>query len=300
MVGARAFGGVPRRRRDVSLKALLFGGAGMLAHDLRATAPDGVRLQSLTRADLDVTDGDALQERVGNERPQVILNAAAFTDVDAAEFEPARTRAFRVNAAALTTIGAAAAEIGATVVHFSTDYVFDGEATRPYTEEDTPNPVNAYGRSKLEGEQALRVSGAAHLILRSQWLFGVHGRSFPLAMWRRARRGERTRVVADQFGRPTSSRAIAEAVWLLVESGVSGTIHVANSGAATWYEVARRIFTTAGRPELVAPCTTAEYGAAARRPRAAVLDTGQFERVSKPLPAWEESLDEFLASLARC
>jgi dTDP-4-dehydrorhamnose reductase len=270
----------------------------MLGHDLRASVPSVVGLSSFAHADLDVTHAGTVRDLIRAERPRFIINAAAFTDVDAAESEPGQTDAFRVNAAAPGVIGAAAAEVGATVVHFSTDYVFDGESGRPYREDDEPNPLNVYGRSKLEGERALRASGAAHLIVRTQWLFGIHGRSFAATMWHRALRGERTSVVADQFGRPTSSRALADAVWRLIERGVTGTVHVVNSGTASWYEIAVRVFTAAGRAGLVQPSVTTEYGAAAPRPRAAVLDSGLYERLTASrLPPWQDALDEFVALL---
>jgi dTDP-4-dehydrorhamnose reductase len=188
---------------------------------------------------------------------------------------------------------------GARVVHFSTDYVFDGTAGRPYCEDDPPHPVNTYGASKLAGEAALRASGARALIIRTQWLFGAHGRSFPRTMWERACRREPARVVDDQFGRPTYTLDLAIATWQLVSRGDEGLVHVANRGVATWFQVAREVFRHAGYPMLAAPCNTADYPTPAQRPRYSALDLTRYETmVSSSLPHWTEALGRFLGQLA--
>ena len=276
------------------MKVVLFGAGGMLGHDLRTACPAAVELLPLTHADVDVTDQRAVHTIIRGERPDVVINATGYTSVDAAESDS--ETAFAVNGAAPGTIGQAARLVDAAVVHFSTDYVFDGEAGRPYAEDVTPNPLNVYGRSKLEGEVRLQASGAALLIIRTQWLFGLHGRSFPRTMWDRASRGERTTVVADQTGRPTYTRDLARAAWRLVSLGARGMLHVANSGTATWYDLASRVFARAGTTELLVPCSAAEYPTPARRPAAAVLDTRRFDQLTGgQMPRWEEALDRFLA-----
>ena len=199
------------------MRAMILGAGGMLGHDLVSSAPEGVELHALTRAELDITDTASLAARVSDEKPDVILNTAAYTAVDRAEAE--RDLCFRVNAEAVGELVRIAARARARVVHFSTDYVFNGKASQPYKEDNPTDPVNAYGGSKLAGEQALRTSGADWLIVRTQWLFGIHGKSFPRTMWERASAGLETRVVNDQTGRPTYSKDLATAVWQLTERG---------------------------------------------------------------------------------
>ncbi len=228
-------------------------------------------------------------------RPEVVLNAAAYTAVDRAESEP--DVAFRVNAAAVEELGRIAAQAGARVVHFSTDHVFDGTARAPYREDDPPNPLNAYGRSKLAGERALAESGARYLIVRAQWLFGAHGRSFPRTMWERAGARQPSRVVDDQWGRPTCTADLAAAVWSLIRREAAGVLHVANAGTASWYDVARRVYAQVGVEALVTPCGTADYLTPAARPARAVLDTTDAEALlPAPLPRWEDALQRFLAA----
>jgi len=283
------------------LKVLLLGAGGMLARDLMAQAPDGVDLVPPTRAETDVTAEAAVAAALREVRPQVIINCAAYTNVDEAEAE--RQEAFLVNGVAPGIIGRAASApphrspLTALVVHFSTDYVFDGRSHRPYREDDPTDPIGAYGASKLAGEQALAASGVTHLIVRTQWLFGLGGRSFPRTMWERATAGKATRVVNDQLGRPTYTVDLARAVWHVIGKR-SGILHIANLGQATRYDVARRVFHAAGVPGLLSPCTTAEYPTPARRPAYSVLDTAKYESLAgTALPRWEDALDRFLQEL---
>ena len=277
-------------------RVLLLGAGGMLGRDLAAAAPSGTELHALTRHDLDITDHTALGARIAAVRPDVIVNAAGYTAVDRAETET--ERAHRVNAVAVGELGRLAARADARVVHFSSDYVFGGSGSRPYREGDPTDPVNVYGATKLAGERALAHSDAESLIVRTQWLFGVHGKSFPRTMWERARAGEATRVVRDQCGRPTYTGDLAPAVWRLIADGARGVLHVANAGEATWFDVAARVFRRAGRPELVTPCVSADYPTPARRPRYSVLDTSRADQVlGGPLPKWEDAVDRFLATV---
>jgi len=267
----------------------------MLGHDLVATAPPEVTLVPLSRAQLDITQRDAVAATLGDVRPDVVINAAAYTAVDRAESE--RDIAMRVNGAAVGELGRHAHRVGARVIQFSSDYVFDGTATQPYSETSAVNPVNAYGASKLAGERALAASGATYLLIRTQWLFGAHGKSFPRTMWERARAGHATRVVRDQTGRPTYTRDLAAAVWTLIGRNVCGVVHVANHGEATWLDVDARVFARAGRADLLTPCVTADYPTPARRPRYSVLDTERAERaLGGPLPKWEDAMERFLSS----
>ncbi|PYP60716.1 MAG: dTDP-4-dehydrorhamnose reductase [Gemmatimonadetes bacterium] len=277
------------------MRVMVLGAGGMLGHDLVATAPPEVTLFAFSRTQLDITHSDAVAATLGDVRPDVVINAAAYTAVDRAESEVAAS--LRVNGAAVGALGRMARAAGARVIHFSTDYVFDGQATRPYREDSPTDPVNAYGTSKLAGETALRASGPEHLVVRTQWLFGVHGKSFPRTMWERARAGLATRVVRDQTGRPTYAPDLAAAVWTLIRQGACGVLHVANQGEATWFDVAAHIFGRVGKPDLLTPCVTADYPTPARRPRYSVLDTTRAEQVlGGPLAAWEDAMDRFLSS----
>jgi dTDP-4-dehydrorhamnose reductase len=273
------------------MRVLITGANGMVAHALLETAPSNVERFARSHAELDVTDADAISRELAATKPSVIINTAAYTAVDRAESDA--DSAERVNGVAAGLLGAAAARIGAKVVHYSTDHVFDGKAVTPYTEDARTNPLNAYGRSKLHGEQALYASGANHVILRTQWLFGDAGRSFPDTMWTRARAGLQTRVVDDQRGAPTFTGDLARATWSLLDQ--DGVIHVTSSGVATWFEVAQRIFAAAGRSELLMPCSTNEYPVAARRPPNAVLDATRLRSLGIVMPQWTDAIDGFIA-----
>jgi len=268
----------------------------MLGHDLRRTAPPSIDLLPLSHAELDITESEAVEALVARERPDVIVNATGYTAVDQAEAD--RAGAFGVNADAVATLASAAARHGALLVHFSTDYIFDGRSASPYREDAPANPLNVYGQSKLAGEQAVQASGTRFLIVRTQWLFGEKGRSFPGAMLERARQGLPTRVVTDQIGRPSFARDVALATWTLISHGATGVIHVANEGTASWFDVAECVFSRRGARELLQPCTTAEYPTPAVRPARAVLDTTAYRRATgEALPRWEDALGRFLEVL---
>ena len=288
------------------MRVLLLGANGMLARDLIREAPGGHDIVGRDIDDFDITDPDAVHNAVHEIRPDLIVNAAAYTNVDGAESES--DLAFAVNGDALGFIGNAAKALGVPVIHYSTDYVFDGSSREPYGEDESTSPMGVYGASKLQGEQRLAESGAASLIIRTQWLFGIAGPSFPRTMWKRATSGEATRVVDDQTGRPTYTVDLARATWgslgqpdaIWGNLGQSGAeiMHIANGGTATWYDVAKRVFEAVGRPELLEPCSSAEYPTPARRPAWSVLGTEKYEAiVGEPLPAWEHAIDRFLVEL---
>ncbi len=281
-------------------RVLVIGAGGMLGHDLLAEAPAGLEILAPPQAALDLTDAAGVAAAVSAARPAIVINAAGYTDVDGAEREP--ERAFAVNARGAGHLGRAAAAAGALVVQYSSDYVFDGTARRPLREDDPLAPLGAYGASKLEGERELAASGARHLVIRTQWLFGRHGRSFPRTMWERARRGDATRVVSDQIGRPTGTVDLARATWRALDRLGNGEapslVHFANTGVASWYDVARHVFAAAGVPGLLSPCTTADFPRPARRPAWSALDTTRYESlVGSPPPTWQDALDRFLEAL---
>jgi dTDP-4-dehydrorhamnose reductase len=285
------------------MRVLLFGADGMLGHDLLAQAPPGFAIVPHTISTTDVTAEPQVAAAVRDARPDVVLNSTGYTDVEQAEAE--RALAFAVNETGPATIGRVVAGLRpqATVVHYGTDYVFDGRATRPYREDDAPQPRGVDGASKLAGERALAASGASHVIIRTQWLFGPAGRSFPRTMWNRARAGQPTRVVNDQTGRPTYTVDLARTTWRLLAGGpprlaAAGLQHVTNAGSASWYDLARRIFEAAGAGAALSPCATADYPTPARRPAHSVLDTARFESLAGgPLPTWQDALDRFLNQL---
>lgn len=277
------------------LKALLLGARGLLAKEIIASRPPGVDLTSRSRLELDVTKRANLEDAIGRHRPDWIINASAYSKVDQAEWD--RDQAMLVNAEAPRLIGEVAHTLGARVLHVSTDYVFSGDGNRPYREDDIPCPHGVYAQSKREGERQLANSGARYLIARTQWLFGTGGPSFPRTMIQRARERQTTRVVDDQWGRPTSAADLAQALWLLMARDTSGIIHIANEGTATWYDVARYVFDALGAGDCLSPCKTTEFPRPAPRPKYSVLDTARFEAIrGAPLPRWQDALDQFVAA----
>jgi dTDP-4-dehydrorhamnose reductase len=276
------------------LKALVAGAGGQLGAALGRALPGAA---GLGRAELDVREADAVMRRVGDARPDVVFNASAYNAVDGAEADPAA--AFAVNALAVLHLGRACRAAGALLVHFSTDYVFDGTDERPIPEERTPRPLSVYGVSKLAGEALAAASGAAHLVVRTSALFAtggsrVKGGSFVERILERARSGQPLRVVSDQTFSPTYAPDLARAAIALAGSGARGIFHVANEGACTWHELAVAALEAAGVPAAVTPIG-ADLGAPAARPRYSVLDTGRYHALGLPaMRPWREALAEML------
>jgi len=273
---------------------LLTGAAGQLGFELARLLTAHGEVEALDRAALDLADAHAVSAAVRRLRPQIIDNAAGYTAVDRAESEPALADA--INARAPAVLADEAKRLDALLIHYSTDYVFDGNSREPYREEDQTKPLNVYGSSKLAGERAITAAGAAHLILRTSWIYGLHGQNFLLTMRRLAATRDELRVVADQFGVPNWSRVLAEATASLVSRGPAtlakktGIYHLSGRGRASWFDFARAIFDDADRPRVV-PITTAEYPTPARRPASAVLATDKFEAAfGFALPDWHEML----------
>jgi dTDP-4-dehydrorhamnose reductase len=262
---------------------------------LLAARPD-VRLVGLPHEQLDITDEPFLHARLAEMRPDLIINCAAYTKVD--DCEQNETLAMRVNAVAAGVVADAARRIGARIVHLSTDYVFSGDKSTPYTENDPPGPndaLSAYGRSKLEGEQRVMTAGGDWLIVRTSWLFGAGRPNFVATILDLARSRPEIRVVNDQHGRPTYAPDLAAAILDLLDRGAGGLVHVANRDACTWHEFACEIVRQAGLNTPIHPCTTADFPRPARRPANSVLDTGLFERITgRPLRPWRDALTAFL------
>lgn len=268
------------------MRVLITGANGMLGRAVCTAAPAGVDVTAATRTQIDITDAAAV-DRALAARPDWVINCAGYTRVDDAESHEGE--AIRVNGEAVEHLGRAALAHGVRVLHVSTDYVFDGTLGRPYREDDAPNPINAYGRSKLAGETALAASGCEWTIVRTQWLYGG-GASFVRTMWRKAREGAQVKVVNDQLGAPTYVAEVTAAVWRLVHEGRLGLWHATAGGYASWYDVAQMIYGTRDIGRVIA-CTSAEYPTAARRPLDARLDTTRLGR----LRAWDAVLSEVLA-----
>ena len=266
----------------------------MLGGAIQRVAPSAVQLVALRHADLPVEDARAVERVVQRERPDWIINCAGYTQVDRAESEP--DAAQRVNAVGPANLARAAQEAGARLLHISTDYVFDGRATRPYREDDPVGPLNVYGRSKLAGEEAIReILPQAHLIVRTQWLFGVGGPNFVATVLRLARERPQLKVVNDQHGRPTYTPDLAAALWRLVACDARGTVHCANDGEATWFEVARAAIDVTGLKTVVEACSTDDMPRPARRPPFSVLDCSKCTTiVGGRLPPWREGVADYV------
>ncbi len=286
---------IPRSRR----KVLVTGASGMLGSDLApALAAAGYEVFARSKADLDIVDPTQVSGALAELQPDVVVNCAAFTRVDACETEPG---CFEVNGRAVGHLAEACGRVGAQLVQISTDFVFDGRKRTPYLEDDPAQPESAYGRGKQAGEDAaLRLPGS--LVVRASWLFGRLGWNFVEAILKQVEDGrDRLSVVTDQVGRPTATTDLAEGIVALLESGASGIYHFANRGEVSWNEFAHAILRLAGRSGVVVEGTASEALARpARRPPYSVLDTGKYERLTgRPIRHFMFPLSEYIARRAR-
>lgn len=286
---------------------LLTGVNGQLGWELqRALAPLG-KIVALARAELDLGQPDAIRAVVREQRPDIIINPAAYTAVDKAEAEPQLAHA--INAVAPGILAAEAQKLGALLVHYSTDYVFDGSQTAPYTEADVPNPQSVYGQTKLAGEAAVRASGCAHLILRTSWVYGVHGGNFVKTVLRLAKERDTLRIVADQFGAPTWARLLANSTAQIVQGWQGrefgedrlGLYHLTAAGRTSWHHYAEEIVRLARQEDpllrdkalTIHGIATHEYPVAAKRPANSVLATDKIRKAfGLKLPPWQDDLAE--------
>ena len=272
-------------------RILLTGAGGMLGHDLVAAFSD-VDLDARTRGELDVTDAEAVTRAV--EGIDVVINAAAYTKVDDAETE--RDVAFAINAEGPRNVARACKAHGATLIHVSTDYVFDGTTTTPYPEDTPRNPVSAYGQSKAAGEEAIETEHPdGSIIIRTAWLYGQHGPNFPRTMLRLAHTHESVNVVADQVGQPTWTKDLAGWIRLLVNSDIqSGVFHGTNSGQTSWFDFAKEVYRLGGLdPARIQPTTSDEFPRPAPRPAWSVLGHDSWGKAGLPEPRdWREALTE--------
>lgn len=276
---------------------MVLGAGGMLgrvlAELLEEAFPGAI---SATRAEVDVTDRFRLESEIERLRPDAVINCAAYTDVDGCETDKDEAR--RINVDAAQNVARAAAAAGCRLLHISTDFVFDGRAIVPYTEDATPAPLSEYGRSKLEGERRVAALAPDHLIVRTAWLYGAGRPNFVDAIRARARNGGTLRVVDDQLGSPTYVLDLARALCLLVDGEACGLLHVANLGVCSRYEMARFILDVAGfRDVALEPIKTAEAGRIAIRPAFSALDVTRYTGLTGQTPrTWQEALREYLGS----
>lgn len=293
-------------------RLLLLGKTGQLGQELARLLPQSLKIIALGRADVDLTQEQHLHRAVLTAQPDLIVNTAAYTAVDRAEQDP--EAAFAVNASVPALLAAMAKQLSIPLIHISTDYVFDGQHYLPYRETDLPNPIGVYGRSKLAGEEAIRQTWNRHYIVRTAWLYGALGKNnFIKTMLRLGQSQAELGVVCDQIGSPTSTQYLAEGITKLVHSLIiadgspalpSGTYHLANSGVASWYDLATAIFEEARVRhfplviERINPLTTAEYPTLAKRPAYSVLSSRELEVLLQITPThWRDSLRTMLDQL---
>lgn len=292
------------------MKILLLGKAGQIGRELRRTMPALGEFVSLGREDVDLCNQQALRNAMSAHQPDVIVNAAGYTAVDLAESH--RETADLVNAQAVATLARYAKDASALLVHYSTDYVFDGASTAAYTETDTPSPLNVYGVTKLAGEAAIAASTCDALILRCSWVYAMHGQNFPNTILRLARERDRLEVVADQIGTPTSAALIAAITQRAIEGRrrnvlASGIYHLAASGATSWHAYAQYLVAGAAArgmplrlsPDSIRAVTSADYRAAATRPHNSRLNTSLLTgALGLQLPDWTQGVDGLLDQLS--
>ncbi len=275
------------------MKWLITGAGGMLGTDLQnELGARGEETIALTRAELDVTDSRLVNERVEREKPDVIVNCAAYTKVDQAEVEESAANA--INGSSVELLARAADRAGALLVQISTDFVFDGSQGTPYEPDDATAPLSAYGRSKLLGEIAA-AHAAQHLIVRTSWLFGVHGHNFVEAIRNQIAKGTNPlRVVADQRGRPTYTPHLARAIVRLAPHA-RGVVHYADADECSWFDFAHAIVEESGASTEVRPVTTDEFPRPAKRPPYSVLSTRRYEELTGAAPdSWRDGLRDYL------
>lgn len=285
------------------MKILLTGASGQVGYELERSLQGLGQVVAVDRARMDLSDLDQVRDVLRAVRPGLIVNPAAYTAVDQAEAEPALAR--RINAEAPAVMAAEAKLLGAAMVHYSTDYVFDGSKAGAYVETDPTGPINVYGQTKLEGELAIAAAGVPHLILRTSWVYGMRGKNFLLTMLRLAKEREELRVVSDQHGAPTWSRTIADTTALVLAQARaggpgwwqanSGIYHLSGQGQTTWCGFTEAIVEQARLSCRVVPISSADYPVPARRPKNSVMDSSKLMSRFCAIPEWRGALALCLA-----
>jgi dTDP-4-dehydrorhamnose reductase len=286
------------------MKILVFGRVGQVGSALAELLPDRYEVEFLDQPEIDLTEPASLTDYVLSQRPEIVINAAAYTAVDRAESEPALAHA--INAIAPGVMALACKEVNAIFVHYSTDYVFDGTATEPYTEDARVAPRSVYGKSKLLGEQAVIAATHRYVILRTAWLYSYIGHNFLKTMLRLAEEGNDIGVVVDQFGSPTFACDLATATVSIIDAVAGGPedffglYHVTNAGVTCWYDFAEKIFQLIGKEITLVPLRTEDYPTPAHRPAYSVLSCERLRRVfGVTLPDWQDATARCLGRLDR-
>lgn len=279
-----------------AMRVLVTGAKGQLGYDVvLALTERNITCLAVDREDFDITDRAATMAAVSFHRPDAVVHCAAFTAVDRAEDEPELCHA--VNVIGTRNVAEASNAVGAKLLYVSTDYVFDGTGNKPWEVHDTPNPINTYGLSKWQGEEAVRAETGKHFIVRIAWVFGVNGTNFVKTMLRLAERGE-VGVVSDQVGSPTYTKDVARLFCDMIVSEQYGTYHATNAGYCSWYEFAREIFRVANVAVRTNPLTTSQYPTKARRPLNSRLSNACLAEAGLvKLPSWMDALERFIKTL---
>ena len=275
------------------MKILITGSNGMLGHDLQEVLNDKHELILTTSKTLDITDKNQVLKVICENNPDVVINSAAYTDVDGCEDN--HDFAYSVNGDGVRNLALACKEIDCPLVHISTDYVFNGKNNRPWVEDDEIDPINVYGKSKLEGEEAILEILDKYFIVRTAWLYGVNGRNFPKTMLELAKNHSEITVVYDEVGSPTYTLDLAYGISQLIETDYYGIYHLTNSESCSWCEFARYIFEVAGVDVKVIPVTASEFARPAPRPSYSVLENKNWiDNGFKPLRSYKEAIKEYI------
>lgn len=275
------------------MKIIILGGKGQLGKEFENFLKDKAEIYSFSHLELDVLNQELLIKKIQEIKPEIVINCSAYTKVDKAEEE--KEECIKVNAIGAKNVSYASYKVGAKIIYFSTDYIFDGEKESPYTELDNPNPISTYGRSKLLGEIYTSKHNPNHLILRISWLYGINGRNFVKTIIKKAKEEKELKIVSDQKGSPTYTLDVVKQTWELIKKDKVGIYHSANQGETSWYEFAKKIIEKLKINVKISPIKTGKYPALAKRPKYSVLDNYllKLEGINI-MRDWETALNEFL------
>ncbi|WP_405267451.1 dTDP-4-dehydrorhamnose reductase [Methanobrevibacter sp.] len=275
------------------MKILITGSNGMLGHDLQEVLKDRHELILTTSETLDITDKNQAMNVICENKPDIVINSAAYTDVDGCEEN--QDIAYCVNGDGVRNLALACKEVGCPLLHISTDYIFNGENDKPWVEDDEIGPINVYGRSKLKGEQAILEILDKYFIVRTAWLYGINGKNFPKTMLELSQNHSEITVVYDEVGSPTYTPDLAFAISQLIETDYYGIYHITNSGSCSWCEFAKYIFEVADIDVEVIPVTASEFARPAPRPSYSILENKNWIKNGfKPLRSYKEAIKEYI------
>ena len=278
------------------MKVLITGSNGMLGHDLIDVLDGKHELIKTTSKSLDITDKDKVKDYIVNEHPDMVINSAAYTDVDGCETN--QEMAYKVNGEGVKNLALACKLVDCPLVHISTDYVFNGENTKPWMEDDEVGPISIYGKSKLQGEEAIESILDKFFIIRTSWLYGINGGNFPKTMLELAKTHDTLTVVTDEIGTPTYTLDLAQAIAELIETEYYGIYHITNSDYCSWFDFAKYIFEVKNIDVNVVPVTAEEFARPASRPHYSVLNNSNWVNNGfKPLRSYKEAIKDYLKHL---